>query len=105
MASGVPNSDYMADPFPGIRWCGRLSPGGDQGSAPPPDATTTTVTSPTGASWDRSTVPTHGTTMPGQTQLDWMGVDQNGITSTGAGQGVTVSATSHGRYPWQQAAT
>jgi hypothetical protein len=45
------------------------------------------------------------TTQPGQNAASQIAPDEGGtytFTSTGAGQGVNVSATAHGRQPWQQ---
>ena len=105
--SGVINGDgsQPTEMFPGIsNPSGTGAPGSDPASAAPADAVAATFTDATGNPWAQISASSHGTVEPGQ--LDGVsvlgGVTADDISHTGAGDGVPISASSHGRRPWQQ---
>ena len=105
--SGVINGDgsQPAEMFPGIANPNSTgAPGSDPASAAPADAVAARFTDATGNPWNQLQASTHGTVEPGQ--LDGVnqlgGVTADDISRTGAGEGVPISASSHGRRPWQQ---
>jgi hypothetical protein len=99
MSGGVVNGDYVPDEFmPGIRSAGNLAPGTDPPGSRAVDSVETTITGPSGETWNRYGTQTHGSIEPGQTSDGLTGVTEDQITQTGAGRGHVISAP---RRTWQ----
>lgn len=107
---GIPNSDYVPDPFPGIyapSGTGAMGSAGDRTLDPSAQSLDFESGMPnTGVVQSVSGMADPGsdsTIMPGQND----GFYDTGYsnTSTGAGDGVSVSASSHGRLSYQDKGT